>query len=328
MRITVLGAGSWGTSLAILLARNGHEVILFGRNECDLREMRDSRENAQYVPGIELPPNLRPEWDPTNLQESGMWIVAVPAVAVREVMALVQGETPLLVVAAKGLEPESAKLLCQVCEEACPSANAGVLSGPNLALEIVRQIPTAAVAAFKDPEHAEAVRATFMCRSFRVYLSDDVTGVELAGALKNVLAIAAGMSDALGYGDNTKGALLARGLHQMTALGLAMGARVETFMGIAGVGDLFATASSKLSRNYRVGLMIGQGIPLEEALQQIGQVAEGVYTSTSALELGRRYGVDMPVFEFTESVLHGRVDPREAVGHLMARQPKSEGFFS
>lgn len=328
MQFNVLGAGSWGTALAILLSRNGHEVTLYGRHSEEMEITKSVRENLHYLPGFAIPQSVRIEFDPEALSSCDAWIVAVPSGAVRSVTSLIKGDNPLIIVASKGLESGTALLLCQVCMEMIPTAQAGVLSGPNLAVEIVRGIPTAAVSAFKDPELADRVRSAFMCRSFRVYLSEDVVGVELAGALKNVLAIGAGMSDGLGFGDNTKGALLARGLHELTSLGLAMGARVETFMGIAGVGDLFATAVSTLSRNYRVGRSIGEGFALREAVEKVGQVAEGVPSSESALVLGRKHQVPMPMFEAIESVIRGRVRPMDAVSMLMERMPKAEGFLN
>jgi glycerol-3-phosphate dehydrogenase (NAD(P)+) len=326
MKVAVLGSGSWGTALAILLARNGHEVTLIGRSEDEIADLRKSRINHRYLPGFEVPEPtafklINDEPGPTE-----MTVVAVPSHAVREVMSLVKGEHPLVVIAAKGLEAGSAKRMSEVVSEALPKAERSVLTGPNLAVEIVKQIPTAAVAAAGNPSVADQVRAAFMCRTFRVYASADVTGVELAGSLKNVLAIGAGMSDGLGFGDNTKGALLARGLHEMTTLGLAMGACVDTFMGLAGVGDLFATAASQLSRNYRVGRSLGQGLALEQAIEKVDQVVEGVTTSACAQILATKYGVDMPMFAAIEAVVKKHVSPLEAVQMLMERTPKSEGI--
>jgi glycerol-3-phosphate dehydrogenase (NAD(P)+) len=245
---------------------------------------------------------------------------------VREVVSLVRGHHPLVVVAAKGLEAGSGKLMTEVVEAALPGATTGVLSGPNLAVEIARQVPTVAVAAFANHEAAGRTRDAFMAPAFRVSVSDDVIGVELAGALKNVLAIGAGMSDGLGFGDNTKGAFLSRGLMEMARLGLAMGARMDTFLGPAGVGDLFATAASTLSRNYRVGRALGEGTPLKEAQAALGQVAEGVPTSEAAQILARQRGIDMPVFAAVDAVLRGRVDPKKAVALLMERDVRSEAF--
>lgn len=234
----------------------------------------------------------------------------------------------MVLMAAKGLETGTAALMTDVAKEQLPHARVGALSGPNLALEIVQGIPTAAVAAFDDLADAEQAALAFNCRSFRVYLSTDVVGLELAGALKNVVALAAGMSDGLGFGDNTKGALLARGLREMTLLGMAMGARMETFMGIAGVGDLFATAVSRLSRNYRVGRALGEGRSLREALEEVGQVAEGVTTSECAGALAKKHHVSMPVFDGVDAVLRGLITPRDGVAMLMERQPKTEGLLS
>jgi glycerol-3-phosphate dehydrogenase (NAD(P)+) len=327
MNVAVLGAGSWGTALAILLARNGHDVTLMGRTAEDVETMRIGRENIRYLPGFALPQNVAFALvsDPTPLFD--MTVVAVPSGGFREALQSVRGEHPLIVVASKGLEAHSAKMMTDVAAEALPEARVGVLSGPNLALEIVRGVPTAAVSACTDLETADRIRAAFMCRTFRVYLSADVIGVELAGALKNVLAIGAGMSDGLGFGDNTKGAVLARGLHEMTSLGLAMGARLETFMGLAGVGDLFATAASSLSRNYRVGRALGQGRSLADALVEVDQVAEGVVTSDGALILASRFGLELPVFGAIHAVIQGRVQPKEAVAMLMERTPRMEGHF-
>jgi glycerol-3-phosphate dehydrogenase (NAD(P)+) len=324
MNVVVLGAGSWGTALAVLLARNGHDVLLQGRNEEEIGSLIGCRENLRYLPGFAIPDGVRFGMLDDHPGEVDMTVVAVPSSAVRQVVGAVQGEHPLIVVASKGLEAGSAKRMTDVVREALPAALVGTLSGPNLAVEIVRGIPTAAVAACHDPEAAERIRGAFMCRTFRVYLSDDVLGVELAGALKNVLAIGAGMSDGLGFGDNTKGALLARGLNEMTLLGLTMGARIETFIGLAGVGDLFATAASTLSRNYRVGRALGSGASLDEALESVDQVAEGVTTSECAQKLARLHSVSMPVFEAIETVIRGRLAPRSAVELLMERTPKAE----
>jgi glycerol-3-phosphate dehydrogenase (NAD(P)+) len=323
MKVTVLGAGSWGTALAILLARNGHEVVLYGRNHEDVEIMHRIRENLHYLPAFAIPANVHVTEDAADGEGSDCWVVAVPSGAVRHVLSAIPNKNAVILIAAKGLEIGTA----QVCKEMLPEATVGVLSGPNLAIEIVRGVPTAAVVAFENPDSAEIIRSMFMAHSFRIYLSQDVIGIELAGALKNVLAIAAGMSDGLGFGDNTKGALLARGLHEMTCLGLALGARVETFMGIAGVGDLFATAASTLSRNYRVGRAIGEGMTIKEAVHSIGQVAEGVPTSESAVVLTRRHNVQAPIFEAVDNVVRERIKPMEGVARLMERMPKSEGFF-
>jgi len=326
MKVAVLGSGSWGTALAILLTRNGHEVTLVGRSDDEISDLRASRINHRYLPNFTVPEPTQFRLLADHLGTTDMTVVAVPSHAVREVVSLVKGEHPLIVIAAKGLEAKSAKTMSAVAAEALPGAERAVISGPNLAVEIVRSIPTAAVAASEKSSVAEKVQSAFICKTFRVYVSSDVTGVELAGSLKNVLAIGAGMSDGLGFGDNTKGALLARGLHEMTSLGLAMGACIDTFMGLAGVGDLFATASSQLSRNYRVGRSLGEGVGLGSAVEKVDQVVEGVTTSACAQILAKKHGVEMPMFAAIDAVINGQVSPLDAVQGLMGRNPKSEGL--
>lgn len=323
MTVTVLGAGSWGTALAILVARNGNDVVLHGRDADHLSSIGSLRENLQYLPGFVIPDNVRVVSE-SELMESDLWIVAVPSSGVREEIGKIKGDSPQIVIASKGLEPGTAKTMAEVVQDGIQHAAISALSGPNLAVEIVRGVPTAAVVASKDLAFADRARNAFMCKSYRVYTSDDVMGVELAGSLKNVLAIGAGISDGLGYGNNTKGALLARGLYEITELGAKMGGRRETFMGIAGVGDLFATASSNLSRNYRVGFAVGEGKSLSETLELIGQVAEGVNTAEAAVVLARRNGVQAPIMEAIDSVLKGRMRALDAVNLLMERMPRSE----
>jgi glycerol-3-phosphate dehydrogenase (NAD(P)+) len=328
MRVTVVGSGSWGTALTILLARNGHDVTLLGRDPEEIDILQRLRENLRYLPGFVLPESARAHQLAETWPEAELVVLAVPSGAVREIAGshCPQLDSQPLLVASKGLEAGTAKLMTEVVQEACPKAEVGVISGPNLAIEIVRGIPTAAVVAFTNQETADRVRQAFACASFRAYRSADVLGVELAGALKNVLAIGAGMSDGLGFGDNTKGALLARGLRETLALGVAMGARFETFVGIAGVGDLIATASSVLSRNYRVGLALGKGETLAETVQKLGQVAEGVPTSEAVIRLAKKFDLNMPVFEAIDAVLRGRLTPQRGVAALMERATPEEGI--
>lgn len=327
MNVTVLGSGSWGTALAILLGRNGHRVTLIGRNRDELDDMMSVRRNLRYLPDFEIPESVQFasfDHEPTDVE---MTVVAVPSSAVRQIVTSVLGVHPLVVVASKGLETDTAKSMCAVVSETLRDAEVGVLSGPNLAVEIARGIPTVAVAAFPTKGARERVSEAFMSRNFRVSVTDDVVGVELAGSLKNVLAIGAGMSDGLGFGDNTKGAFLSRGLMEMARLGLVMGARMETFLGPAGVGDLFATASSRLSRNYRLGRALGEGKSLGQALSELGQVAEGVPTSHAAGMLALQHGVEMPVFAAVSAVLRGKVQPPQAVGMLMERTSSMGDFL-
>lgn len=325
MDVAVLGAGSWGTALAILLSRNGLEVTLYGRDPDEIAVMSHTRENLKYLPGFPFPKELQVD-DLKNYHGAPTVYVAIPSSGVRQVLSSLQGETPNIVIATKGLESGTGKVISDVAEECLPGTSIAVISGPNLAREIVQGIPTAAVVASKSPTLADRVRGNLMCPSFRVYASDDVVGVEIAGALKNVLAIGGGLSDGLGFGDNTKGALLARGLKEMITYGLAHGGRLETFIGIAGVGDLFATASSTLSRNYRLGYALGQGKHINEALEIIGQVAEGVNTAEAVMHVARHEGIQIPVFETIDTVIREKIAAKAAVALLMERFTREEGL--
>ena len=316
MVISVVGAGSWGTALAIVLARNGHTVRLIGRESSDLDSLASVRENLRYLPGFALPEGVTVHRDTEALAPGDMVVEAVPSGTVQENLDHFAGY-PVIVVASKGLAPENDGVLSDDLEQAYPEAKVVALSGPNLAVELAKGVPTAAISAGRDLAAAELVRGAFQCSSYRVYISDDVKGVQLAGALKNVMAIGAGVGDGLGYGDNTKGAFLARGLNEMTRLGVAMGAKAETFYGIAGVGDLFATASSRLSRNYRVGYALGEGKSLEAILADLGQVAEGVPTCEIAVRLARKINCPVPIMESTLAIVQGKTSPRAAVARLM-----------
>jgi len=328
MQVSVVGAGAWGTALAILLARNGHEIRLFAHTAEEVEMLESCRENLRYLPGFALPEEVSFGLASDGVGATEMVVIAVPSGAVRDSAKYLLGENELIVIASKGLESTTGKPLTEVVLEVRPNARVGAISGPNLAVEIVRGVPTAAVTAFPNEEDAEVVRRAFKCRTFRVYITDDVIGIQIAGALKNSVAIAAGISDGLGFGDNTKGALVARGLREMTLLGVACGARPETFTGIAGVGDLFATAASPLSRNYRVGRALGEGGELARILENLGQVAEGVPTTYAAMVLANQLDVKTPVFDAIRAVLDNRMRPIEGVGLLMERETPQEGLVT
>jgi len=287
--------------------------------------MAQTRENTRYLPGHLLPESIEVLSDiGAAVCDRDLIVLAVPSGAVREVLGQVTASAPW-VMAAKGLEQETGRRMTEIARDALgPTAKLAALSGPNLAKEIAAQFPTATVIASEEPVLAAEIQDLMISPSLRVYTSSDVTGVELAGALKNVLAIAGGMSDGLGYGDNTKAALLTRGLAEIARLGGALGANPQTFMGLAGVGDLFATAVSRYSRNYRVGFSVGQGSSLASAIQEVKQVAEGVPTAEAAMVLSSRTGVEMPLFAAIQSVLTGRIEPLFAVRGLMERAPKQE----
>jgi len=322
----VIGAGSWGTALAFLLARKGHCIQLVGRNHSTQENLIKYKENIQYLQGFVLPDsvNFSPLEKISAL--SDCYVIAVPSDKVHDVLQYLPKKDALIVIASKGLIEGPLVFLSRLVQSELSYSKIAVLSGPNLAVELAREVPSAAVAASSDSETSKKVASIFRTSYYRVYTNLDIIGVELAGALKNIYAIGAGLSDGLEFGDNTKATLLARGLHEMTRLGVLMGAKIETFMGVAGVGDLFATASSKLSRNYRVGYALGKGKSLDQTLQDIGQVAEGIRTSKIALNVSKIHGVSMPILEVIESILYKNLPARKAVEVLMERHPKHEGF--
>ena len=326
MAVGILGAGSWGTALAVMLARNGHDVVLAGRDAEEIESIRARRENMRYLPGFAVPVNVTPTLLPELPQDLDTYIIAIPSAGVNDSLRFLPDTVVPVVLASKGLCPHTGKPLSELISERKPNAERVSLGGPNLAVELLRGVPSVAVSASHDEAVAETVARLFNCATFRVYLSDDLTGVELAGALKNILAISAGISDGLGFGDNTKAALLARGLYEMVKLGVKMGGRMETFFGIAGAGDLVATASSTLSRNYRLGFSLGKGSQLESAQFELGQVAEGVPTAIAAVNKARELNVEVPIMAGTEAVIAGRLSPRDAVTMLMDKMPRHEGL--
>ncbi len=329
-RVAVIGAGSWGSALAYLLGQKGIPVWLWGRNPEHIATIVRERCNQRYLPDVPLPPSVEPISEHTVVAECAIVLLAVPSGAIREVLTtLPLPSSALWVIASKGLEPSTGKLLTEVVQEVAsvPEENLVVLSGPNLAVELVRGIPTATVTASYHLPSAERVQELFMSPTLRVYTNDDVVGVELGGALKNVYAIGAGMSDGLGFGDNTKGALLTRGLYEMMRFGVAMGARPETFIGLTGVGDLFATAVSKLSRNYRLGYAVAKGADVQSALTELGQVAEGYPTALVAQRLAQQLKVEMPLLNAVADILSGTRTVPDALHSLMTRPPKGEREF-
>jgi glycerol-3-phosphate dehydrogenase (NAD(P)+) len=330
--IAVLGAGSWGTTLAWLLGGKGFPVRLWGRDRRQIAEIAAARENARYAAGVGLPDSITPLGAlEAALDGVHLTVVAVPARAVRQILTecrplLPAGASALL--AAKGLEQDTGKRLSEVAAEVLGPGWQGriaVLSGPNLSGEVLRKSPTATVVSCPDERSARELQETLGTPFFRVYTNRDTAGVELGGALKNPVAIAAGISDGLGFGENTKAALLTRGLAEMTRLGVAAGARAETFSGLSGLGDLLATAHSPLSRNYRVGLALGRGETVERAAESVHQVAEGIPTTAAACILARSVGVEVPIMEELRAVLYEGKPVAEAVALLMARPYRDEG---
>lgn len=321
-----MGAGSWGTALALILGRNGHSVVLLARDEEEAGMLGSLRENVTYLPGFTLPETVEYGVADRDGGDCDVAILVVPTASVHEVLRHQHLQPETWVVASKGLVPGSGAILTDYVREVRPEAMIAAISGPNLAIELARGVPTVAVVASQVEETARGIASLFNNPHFRVYLSDDLTGVELAGALKNVYAITAGISDGLGYGDNTKGALMARSLYELAKLGVALGGRIETFFGIAGLGDLFATGVSKLSRNYRAGFGVGRGQALEDVVREIGQVVEGVPTTEIAVRRARAAGVSAPIMEGTYAVLTGSMTAREGVQLLMDKLPQREGL--
>ncbi len=326
--VAVLGVGSWGTALALLLARNGHAVRLWGHDPEEVAPLRHERENRRYLPGIAFPAALTATADLAEaLASVDLALVVVPSHAYAATLARLR---PLLPAAAgfawatKGLERDG-RFLHQVTADVLGAAwPAAIISGPSFAGEVARGLPTAVTVAATDPAHAARVAALLHGSNLRAYTSSDVVGVELGGAVKNVLAIAAGIADGLGFGANARAALMTRGLAEMTRLGLAAGGQRETFMGLAGIGDLVLTCTDDQSRNRRFGLAIGRGQSAEAACAAIGQVVEGAATVHAALQLARTLGVEMPITEQVDRVLHHGEEPRRAVEILLARDPKPE----
>jgi glycerol-3-phosphate dehydrogenase (NAD(P)+) len=332
-RIAVLGAGSWGTALAYsLVAHGGHsDVVLWARRPEAAEAIRITRRNELYLPQIELPTSIHVTADLTAaLQDAWLWVFAVPSQSVRAVAeraANLGNRSQIVVSVAKGIEKGSLQTTTGVLREALPaipSACVGVLYGPSHAEEVAAGLPTSVVVAFPDHDVAGEVRDAFMTSALRVYINDDVIGVEVAGSVKNVMALAAGMGDGLGLGDNAKAALVTRGLSEMARLGIVMGADPITFSGLAGLGDLVVTCFSRHSRNRLFGEKIGRGRTLQEAQAEMTMIAEGVETTISTRELARRHQVEMPITEAVYRILFEGLSVRDAVGELMAREPKPE----
>lgn len=327
--VAVLGAGSWGTALAVLLARNGHSAVLWEPDSARLASIEDDRENAMFLPGIKLSPLVSTRADLSALIKSTPYIlIAVPSHAFRATVTAIapflSGES-VIAWATKGLEPGNGRLLSDVARDVLGTTAAlAVISGPTFAKEVALGLPTAFTVASQSNDVAETVSAWFRGERTRVYVSSDVAGVQLGGAIKNTIAIAAGISDGLGFGANARAALITRGLAELTRLGVAMGGKKETFMGLTGAGDLILTCTDNLSRNRRLGLALGQGHTLKEALIAIGQEVEGVATAKELHQLASRLKVEMPITEQVYKVLFENLSAQAAVEVLLKREARQE----
>jgi glycerol-3-phosphate dehydrogenase (NAD(P)+) len=324
----VIGGGAWGTALADLLARNGGSVRLWAREPDVVASIATARENARFLTGVRLSDGIRPTGDIGEAVAGAELVVcAVPSEHLRTMVRALAGgigRDTVVAVATKGIEPETLRLMTEVVADEVPGGAVVALSGPSFAAEVAARQPTAVVAAATDEAAAGVVQRAFASRQFRVYTHDDVIGVELGGALKNVMAVASGISDGLGLGFNSRAALITRGLAEMTRLGVALGAQAATFAGLAGLGDLVLTCTGPLSRNRSLGVEIGQGATLADALATRETVAEGVVTARSAWALAERAGVDMPIVRAVNRVLYEGRPAREAIAELMERELRAE----
>lgn len=327
MKIAVLGGGSWGTAIARLLSNKGHDMTFYIRNEQDVVNVNEKHENKRYLEGVNLG-NLKSTTDVKEaVKDRELIVIAVPTGAVRNILNDIKediNEEVILVNLAKGIEVDSLETVSEIAEEVLPENRFTVLSGPSHAEEVGIDIPTAVCVASKDEEAAKIVQKVFVTDKFRVYTNDDLLGVEMGGALKNIIALAAGISDGLGYGDNTKAALMTRGIYEMAKLGIKLGANSQTFNGLSGIGDLIVTCTSMHSRNRRAGILIGKGLTPEKAAEEIGQVVEGVKTTKSAYALSKKHKVSMPITDILYKILYENLDPCEGVNTLMTRVHKEE----
>ena len=327
-KIGMIGAGSWGIALTWLLTNNGHQVTVWSALEDEIKMLCEKREHTSKLPGVLLPESVS---FTTELEKAvvGMelLVLAVPSPFVRSTahqLKDIAEEGQIIVNVAKGIEEKTLMTLSEVIEEEIPQAQVAVLSGPSHAEEVGKGVPTTIVAGAKTKKAAEKIQNIFMSPVFRVYTSPDVLGIELGAALKNVVALAAGIADGLGYGDNTKAALITRGITEISRLGMAMGGRRETFFGLSGIGDLIVTCASMHSRNRRAGILIGEGHTMEEAMEEVKMVVEGVYSARAAVGLAEKYHVSLPIIEQVNQVLFYGKPAADAVGELMLRDKKIE----
>lgn len=326
--IGILGAGSWGTALAILLCNNGHQVSLWSHREEEAKRLDQTREHTSKLPGVKIPEQIRITADRRDaLQNKDVLVLAVPSAQIRRTCREIGPDIrfgQIIVDVAKGVEEETLTTMTGIIEQEIPGADPVVLSGPSHAEEVGRGLPTTCVIGARSEKTAKYLQAIFMSPVFRAYISPDMLGIEIGGALKNVIALAAGMADGLGYGDNTKAALITRGIAEISRLGVKMGGYMETFGGLTGIGDLIVTCASVHSRNRRAGVLIGQGYTPEAAMKEVKMVVEGVYSARAALGLAKKYGVELPIIEQVNKILFEGKSPAEAVNTLMLRDQKIE----
>lgn len=328
MKVSILGAGGWGVALAVLLYNNGNDVIMWSKLEDEVKLLNEKREHIIGLPGVMIPEEITITSDLNSaVKDRDIIVLATASKYTRETAHSLSGlinKGQIIVNVSKGIEDNTLMTLSQVIESEIPQADVAVLSGPSHAEEVGKGLPTTCVAGAHSVETAKIIQNAFMSKVFRVYTSTDMTGIELGGALKNVIALAAGMADGIGYGDNTKAALITRGMAEIKRLGIAMGGNNETFSGLSGIGDLIVTCASMHSRNRRAGILMGRGKSMEEAMKEVNTVVEGVYSAKAALKLAKKYNVSMPIIEKVNEVLFDNKSVKDAVIELMLRDKTSE----
>lgn len=328
MKIGVIGAGSWGIALSKVLANNGHEVIVWSIVEDEIKMLKEKHEHIDKLPGVLLPETVTFTTELQEaIEEADLLVLAVPSVFTRstaKMMTPFVKQDQVIICVAKGIEERTLLTLCEIVEQEIPQADAAVMCGPSHAEEVGIGLPTTLVAGAKTQKTAELIQDTFMNEVLRVYTSSDMIGMEIGGSLKNVIALAAGMADGLGYGDNTKAALITRGIAEISRLAIEMGAQAETIHGLTGIGDLIVTCESKHSRNRKAGMLIGQGYTMEEATKEVKMVVEGIYSAKAALGLAKKYQVELPIIEAVNQVLFEDKSAKDAVVELMLRDKRTE----
>lgn len=327
-KIGVIGAGSWGTALSVLLHNNGNEVTVWSIDPGEVQMLTEKREHEKKLPGVKLPEDMQITGNlEGTIKGKDFLVLAVPSPFTRATAKKMNpfvAEGQIIVDVAKGIEESTLMTLSRQIEEEIPQADVAVLSGPSHAEEVGRGLPTTCVIGAKTKKTAEYLQSVFISKVFRVYTSPDILGIELGGSLKNVIALAAGIADGLGYGDNTKAALITRGIAEIARLGVKMGGRIESFTGLTGIGDLIVTCASVHSRNRKAGFLMGQGRTMEQAMEEVQMVVEGVYSAKAAKKLAQQYQVSMPIVEAVNEVLFEGKNPAEAVDGLMMRASRSE----
>ena len=326
--VGVLGAGSWGTALSVLLSDNGHQVTVWSIDENEVKMLNEKREHELKLPGVKLPDDMVITGDlEQTVKGKDFLVLAVPSPFTRSTarnMSAFVADGQIIVDVAKGIEESTLMTLSRQIEQEIPQADVAVLSGPSHAEEVGRRLPTTCVIGAKTKKTAEYLQSMFISNVFRVYTSPDILGIELGGSLKNVIALAAGIADGLGYGDNTKAALITRGIAEIARLGVKMGGKIETFTGLTGIGDLIVTCASVHSRNRKAGYLFGKGMSMQEAMDEVKMVVEGVYSAKAAEKLAEKYDVSMPIVDEVNAVLFDGKSPADAVNDLMMRESRSE----